>query len=1238
MTPHISLAVIEGGTSPIQLNTSAIVAFLSERVGLHSPTLSLSLLVEPSHGAVCECKNNEHNRRKAKREIGERSFHIGNRDQEEEEGGVAGLSEGEHIKRSVKREIEELSSHNLNRDYEELAAGVLNVNGGSRSRWDLKRVEEDVGDSNEVNEHSKPRNTAREKSVGDLSALEKLDTELGDLKHDDVDGESAHRPRVKREVEGSIRHADALTDVSRSNDNVRQLSDAHRFQRDKRKSFDLEYENNRLSGDPSVRQTLDLTNTNSVYSNKPNKKSNASARYTDRSSQSSLESEYPLNSEDQRLLDSEEKRNQEYLRQYEAYYNRRAQEQRYRNSQERNGQNSHERTSQNQSNHDRMSQREQNGVRETIYGRDKSVDRNPERITGDDKYSKFVEPRHFQPSQTQEGVQMRGDAENLEVEPGQFGSDEHGTDDRKDNHWPDGNGRNIPNSRHSENGEQTNGTSRAADDHGSVRETHVTNDETFANNNIGRQSAEKSRGQNSPGVQSGNSPPSSENSLEQISGAARTSNEWTRGDSDRVRTNEFAKRNKAKSGGNVAARGNWEAPVSEKGGVLANEASIPLSQSQCSKDSGLLYFYDSVNLCYHHDHSDSLSDSLTISIYLYPGDVLLTNVSVDIVVSPINDQPFVLRTLKPHVNVVQGHEVRLTARDLYTEDNDTSPADIVYEIITQPTVGYIKIVDPELIAVGKSGVQRRSVDGQSEDEEEFNSHVDTLSHTKEEVKSDDDQDVKPDSEKVRIETTDSDTRRSSVDNTKTIPSKEKVILDDTTNLRERSIGLSEELDSVHDTNTSVEEEKKNNVIQTNVQRTRFQRDINVMNDIPVSRHAQNYASNFTQQDVNTGRVVYVHNSNNTGTISFYFRVHDGKFNPVYNLFNINIVPIRLSIDIKKPVPIRQTDSLALIPASIFSIQSNLNSYAHLRFLVTRPPINGHIYVSEKKADSFSYSDLEAGNVLYMQTNMASFADMLELECDVLNLVTLEKLFVNITVEPLVNVTKFEPVAGLRNKISSEILNVDLLAALSNANPLFKIIKKPRYGKIKKIIRSTGGSGDLRESEIARFTYDQLRHGQVYYVASGKLNASSTDCFVYLLNASVYQPAIGEFCFRVAIQATPALNSPKSRINNNYNNNMELSSPNISNDYALIVAMIAAVILLSVVIVFIVRMRSKRLVQRKKSALQDTAGDHVVKSEVTPTSQPVAMRGMIKYPYGAVEQEEEEPSEGVPPLRRNQYWV
>lgn len=57
--------------------------------------------------------------------------------------------------------------------------------------------------------------------------------------------------------------------------------------------------------------------------------------------------------------------------------------------------------------------------------------------------------------------------------------------------------------------------------------------------------------------------------------------------------------------------------------------------------------------------------------------------------TPINDQPFYLRTESPGIDVLQGSRSNLTRAALLTEDNDTQPAYILYEIISTPSNGVL---------------------------------------------------------------------------------------------------------------------------------------------------------------------------------------------------------------------------------------------------------------------------------------------------------------------------------------------------------------------------------------------------------------------------------------------------------------------------------------------------------------------------------------------------------------------
>ncbi|XP_037957979.1 chondroitin sulfate proteoglycan 4 [Teleopsis dalmanni] len=93
---------------------------------------------------------------------------------------------------------------------------------------------------------------------------------------------------------------------------------------------------------------------------------------------------------------------------------------------------------------------------------------------------------------------------------------------------------------------------------------------------------------------------------------------------------------------------------------------------------------------YIHDHSDTLEDTILMSVYLTQGNIFLCNLTIPVSINPINDQPFVLMTHLPQMTVVQGENRTITRNVLLTEDKDTPPEEIVYDVTCGPTLGVLK--------------------------------------------------------------------------------------------------------------------------------------------------------------------------------------------------------------------------------------------------------------------------------------------------------------------------------------------------------------------------------------------------------------------------------------------------------------------------------------------------------------------------------------------------------------------
>ncbi|EFA11160.2 Chondroitin sulfate proteoglycan 4-like Protein [Tribolium castaneum] len=107
---------------------------------------------------------------------------------------------------------------------------------------------------------------------------------------------------------------------------------------------------------------------------------------------------------------------------------------------------------------------------------------------------------------------------------------------------------------------------------------------------------------------------------------------------------------------------------------------------------------ESGQVYYEHDHSDSLGDNIHFSLYLIPGYVILCNITVPISINPINDQPFNLVTPAPSLTVVQGENHTITRTELATEDADTPPSKIKYDIISGPHQGRLVLL-PDRVPV-----------------------------------------------------------------------------------------------------------------------------------------------------------------------------------------------------------------------------------------------------------------------------------------------------------------------------------------------------------------------------------------------------------------------------------------------------------------------------------------------------------------------------------------------------------
>ncbi|XP_069672310.1 chondroitin sulfate proteoglycan 4 [Periplaneta americana] len=574
---------------------------------------------------------------------------------------------------------------------------------------------------------------------------------------------------------------------------------------------------------------------------------------------------------------------------------------------------------------------------------------------------------------------------------------------------------------------------------------------------------------------------------------------------------------------------------------------------------------DGGEVLYQHDHSDTLHDDVQVSLLLEPGDVLLCNVTLPVQVTPVNDEPFTLATAAPHTSVVQGQTIAITRESLRTEDPDTDPEGLVYDVISGPSQGRLLFSNDSLNA-----------------------------------------------------------------------------------------------------------------------------------STPLVR--------FSQGDVDAGRVLYQH-SGPLQPATFYFRVWDGHFNPAYSVFNIQVLPLALNVSIGTSVRLQQGSSVALITPEHLVAVTNARR-EDVRYNVTRVPRHGMVYLHDVATRQFGQLDVDKKRVMYMQTDMTTPSDSLELVAWLADSdATVPGLELNVSVEPLLRLGNFTPIAGLRNKITLEVLDATPLAKLTSSNPIYQVLHRPRFGRLKKIIRSSGDRRSAREREVSHFTHEEVKSGVIYYVARRLPDAGAhDDAFPFLLASSIFQPARGELQFIVRperegeeLSATPTASGappeqvgPKDPVG--HEGGLIVASPNMSSDYVLIVSMVLGVMLLAVLVIVAVKCRSLQVgredaracktdltgvppvpLPRPPDVLQPTSPHpkrfasngssptpanppaSVLQCKVIPLEPVDSVAGSepdlnSRYPYGVADEPAEDWSSydtselGYPPrsanpmLRRNQYWV
>lgn len=293
--------------------------------------------------------------------------------------------------------------------------------------------------------------------------------------------------------------------------------------------------------------------------------------------------------------------------------------------------------------------------------------------------------------------------------------------------------------------------------------------------------------------------------------------------------------------------------------------------------------------------------------------------------------------------------------------------------------------------------------------------------------------------------------------------------------------------------------------------------------------------NFTQRDVNSGRVAFKHiYYKDSG--GFTFTVSDGSHSPVYKSFQISVTKVYVNMTKNATVELLQSDLTAQITPENLNVTTN-GLLENVYYVLHSKPYYGKIYVNNKNIDYFSQKDINENRVIYKQMDLTSSEDFVSIfkityrfSADSPGL-DLHKWVgkLHIKVKPLI---VFGPLTASRGeKVALTSLNLDAakLAERSGDNPKYTLKHGPYYGKIVKkksfskrqvfheSFRDTSGY-----NEVTEFSHEDVVYMKLYYESDGEIPYNVVqDNFTYILTAFNVQPAEGVFY----IDVEPSDNTP-----------------------------------------------------------------------------------------------------------------
>lgn len=343
--------------------------------------------------------------------------------------------------------------------------------------------------------------------------------------------------------------------------------------------------------------------------------------------------------------------------------------------------------------------------------------------------------------------------------------------------------------------------------------------------------------------------------------------------------------------------------------------------------------------------------------------------------------------------------------------------------------------------------------------------------------------------------------------------------------------------------------------------------------------ANRQISSFSQKDIDDRRIIFTHDGSAVSS-SFRFRVSDGAFPSISKVFIVNVILLSLNFVGSKTAWLLQGQNQVQMGVDIVDVRTN-GIRKDVLFNVTKQPMYGELYKGETTyVSQFNQIDVDNNMLGYKQRDLSSHMDYFM--CDVYyprTALILRGQRLTIMVQPLVKQGPLVVNPGTTTKITLAILDAGELANRTNSNPKFSVIDAPRYGKLLYHVRGKRDTGrDELFSPTDRFTHEDVVKERIVYQPDSSFGVTwDHDTFTFLLAATGVQPAKGTFHVEVSsydgnrpltssVTVTPLTpNGDNVTDSGIIPRQEEVVSPNVSNDFVIILAILIPLLVLIVLV-------------------------------------------------------------------------